>query len=131
VIAGYVDEYRQAIVELTIVGPFGRKEHLEFIVDTGFGGGLTLHSSIAAELQLKAVGVGRAILADGHETVFDLCEAFVVWGNELRPVLVGLADTVALMGMALLEGNVLRLEAVAGGDVRITPLSASPLQLEA
>ena len=130
-IAGSVNEYRQAIVELTILGPSGRKERLEFIVDTGFGGGLTLHSSIAAELQLNSVGVGRAILADGHETVFDLCEAFVVWGDEVRLVTVGLADTVALMGMALLEGNVLRLEAVADGDVRITPLSASPLQLEA
>lgn len=121
-IEGSVTEFRQAIVELTVSGPTGESERLEFIVDTGFDGEMTLHSAIVAALELQKVSEARAFLADGSQTLFDTCEAFVSWNGETRPVLVDVADNVALLGMGLLYGNYLRLDAVPDGKVQISPL---------
>jgi clan AA aspartic protease len=121
-IAGGVTEYRQAIVELTVSGPTGASECLDFIVDTGFDGHMTLHSAIAAALELPRVSQARAFLADGSETLFDTCEAFVLWNGVQRSILVDVSDSVALLGMGLLEGHELRLQAKPLGVVQITPL---------
>lgn len=120
-----MNEYRQPMVEFAVRGPTGRSERVEFIVDTGFDGELTLHSAVVAELQLPSIGVARAILADGRETVFQVCEASVVWDNAHRTVVVDVSDTVALVGTALLAGSALWLEMIPGGAVQITPLSAA------
>lgn len=121
-IAGSVTEFRQAIIELSVSGPTGQSERLEFIVDTGFDGQLMLHSAIAAALELPKISQARAFLADGSETVFDICEAFVLWNGVRRSVLVDVSDSFALLGMGLLDDHELRILAVPDGAVQITPL---------
>lgn len=76
-IEGIVNEYREATVDLTLHGPTGHAERLEFVIDTGFDGGLILHSSVAAALGLPYLGGERAMLADGSETLFDISEALL------------------------------------------------------
>lgn len=120
---GVVNAVREAIIELPVLGPAGRARRVAFVVDTGFDGGITLPSSIAAELELSTRGVGRATLADGSKTEYDLCEATVLWDGVERPVIVEIAETFPLLGMALLEGHLLRIEVVRGGRVNLTPLS--------
>jgi predicted aspartyl protease len=63
---------------------------------------------------------GRAVLADGSETLFDVYEAEVVWDERLRRVFVDAADTVPLIGMALLDGHELTVQVVDGGGVFVS-----------
>jgi clan AA aspartic protease len=121
-IAGSVNEYRVPTVDLEVQGPTGNRERFEFIVDTGYDGLLSLHSAIAAELKLQKFATGRAVLADGSESDFETYQGFVVWDGELRPLVIDVVDSVPLLGMGLLEGHELRLQAIADGALQITPL---------
>ena len=55
--------------------------------------------------------------------MFSMYEASVLWDGKLRRVLVQAVNTTPLVGMGMLEGYELRIEAVAGGGVVITKLS--------
>lgn len=110
------------IVALTVLGPEGQEERLDFKVDTGFDGALTLHSAVVSALGLQASGVQRVTLADGSVIVCELCDGFVDWNGVARSVEVQVSDSVSLLGMALLAEHQLRIDVVEGGLVRITPL---------
>lgn len=122
-IEGIVNAYAEATVELAIRGPEGREETIEFLVDTGFDGALTLHSALVAELGLEKVGIASAILADGSSTTFSVCNAVVSWAGRPLTVTVQISDTVALLGMTMLEGHELRMEVIPDGPVQITPIT--------
>lgn len=121
-IEGTFNDYREAVVDLTVRGPTGEEVQLEFLVDTGFNGDLTLHSSVAAALGLRAVGVERAMLADGSIVSFAVSRALLHWDGALRRVNVGVADTVSHVGMQVLQGHQLRIDAVPNGRVLISAL---------
>ncbi|HST60727.1 MAG TPA: hypothetical protein VLK84_18650 [Longimicrobium sp.] len=116
--------HREAVVDLTVRGPTGQEVRLDFVVDTGFNGDLTLHSSVAATLDLPIVGVERAMLADGSMIWFPVSRAFLHWNGSLRRVTVGVADTVSYVGMQVLEGHELRIAAIPNGRVLISALTA-------
>ena len=65
---------------------------------------------------------GRAMLADGSESVFDIYEATVFWDGRPRRVVVDETDCAPLAGMALLDGCELTIQIVDGGAVTITRL---------
>ncbi len=79
--------------------------------------------ALVAELGLPFRRRGRALLADGSETFFDIHEATVVWDNRPRLVPADVADADPLIGMTLLEGYELRVQAVDGGSVFIEALA--------
>ncbi len=74
-ITGIVNARREATIRLLVRGANGTSEETEALVDTGFNGFLTLPASAIARLGLTRIGRGRALLADGSESVFDLYEA--------------------------------------------------------
>jgi clan AA aspartic protease len=119
VITGTVNAYREAVIRLMVHGP-QTEEEIEAVVDTGFNGSLTLSPPLIATLDLPFLG--RVILADGSESLFDVHEATVIWDGQPRRVAVGAADTEPLIGMALLHGHELTVQAVEGGDVYIRTL---------
>ena len=88
-------------------------------VDTGFTGWLTLPASIIAELGLTYHGRRRATLASGQVSMFHLYGALVDWHGQPRPVVVHQSESSPLVGMAMLEGSRLTVEAWAGGRVTI------------
>lgn len=122
-IAGLVTGDRQAVIHLTVRGPAGQEQEIEAIIDTGFDGWLSLPSSVIVPLGLVWRQRGRALLADGRESVFDIYEATVVWDGEARRVPVDEAETAPLVGMSLLEGCELTVQVRSGGNVIIRPLS--------
>jgi clan AA aspartic protease len=98
---------------------------VEAIIDTGFDGWLSLPSSIIFPLDLVWRRRGRALLADGSEIIFDIYEAIVIWDGEARRIPVDQAETTPLVGMSLLEGYELTVQAQPGGNVTIASLSQS------
>jgi len=121
-ITGIVTAYRQAIIRLTVRGPEGQEQEIEAVIDTGFDGSLTLSPPLIAALGLVWRRRGRALLADGSESLFDIHEAIVVWDGEPRRIAVDTADIDPLVGMSLLYGFELTVQARDGGSVAIKPL---------
>jgi clan AA aspartic protease len=104
-------------------GPVGQDREIEAVIDTGFDGWLSLPSSTVSELGLVWYRRGRALLADGSESVFDIYEATVEWDGQLRRIPVDEAETFPLIGMSLLEGYELVVQVQRGGNVTVRALS--------
>jgi clan AA aspartic protease len=122
-ITGVVTADRQAIIRLTVRGPAGQEQEIEAIIDTGFDGWLSLPSSLIVSLDLVWRQRGRALLADGRESVFDIYEATVVWDGQTRRIPVDEAETAPLVGMSLLEGYELTVQVRSAGNIIIRALS--------
>lgn len=108
-----------------VSGPQGQEREIEAVIDTGFTGSLSLPPAIIAALGLPFRRRGRALLADGSETLFDIHEATVAWDGSSRRVSVAAADADPLIGMALLEGYELKIRVVVGGSILIEALGSS------
>ncbi|MBA2714371.1 MAG: clan AA aspartic protease [Rubrobacteraceae bacterium] len=113
---------REAVVALYVLGREERSQRIEVVIDTGFTGYLTLPVDATASLGLPERGSETFMLADGSEAVLPVYRGGVVWhGRDLR-IPVSQADGGALVGMSLLRGSRLRVDAVPGGDVQIEEL---------
>jgi clan AA aspartic protease len=121
-ITGVMTASHQAIVRLTVHGPEGQEQEIDAVIDTGFDGILTLPPSLIATLGLVWRRRGRALLADGSESLFDIYETIVIWDGEPRRIAVDEADIDPLVGMSLLYGYELIVQAIQGGTVIIQPL---------
>jgi clan AA aspartic protease len=91
VITGIVTADRQATIRLPVRGPAGQQREIGAIIDTGFDGSLTLPPPLIATLGLAWRRRGRAMLADGRESLFDIHEATVVWDGVPRRIAVDAA----------------------------------------
>ncbi len=121
-ITGIVTVAREAVISLTVRGPTGQEQELEAVIDTGFDGSLTLPPALIAALGLPWRRRGRALLADGNESVFDIYEATVMWDSTACRVSVDEVDVMPLVGMSLLYGYELTVQIVEGGRVLLKPL---------
>jgi len=121
-ITGVVTASRQAIIRLTVRGPEGQEQEIDAVIDTGIDGILTLPPSLITTLGLVWRRRGRALLADGSESLFDIYETIVIWDGEPRRIAVDEADIDPLVGMPLLYGYELIVQAIQGGTVIIQPL---------
>ncbi len=118
-----VVQAREARIRLTVRGPRRREQEIEAVIDTGYTAWLTLPPSVIDAMDLPWHSVGRGILADGSECLFDVYEATVLWDGLARRILVDEAETDPLLGMALLAGHELRVQVTSGGMVTIQPLT--------
>lgn len=118
-ISGSVNAYREASIHLVVRGSRGQEQEIKAVVDTGFTGFLSLPPALITALGLPFRRRGRAVLGDGSEILFDIYEATVLWDGQQRRVAIDSADTDPLVGMALLYGYELTVQAVVGGRVSI------------
>jgi clan AA aspartic protease len=121
-ITGIVTVAREAVISLTVRSPSGQEQEIEAVIDTGFDGSLTLPPALITALGLPWRRRGRALLADGNESVFDIYEATVMWDGTARRVSVDEVEVMPLVGMALLYGYELTMQIVEGGRVLLKPL---------
>src|SRR5262245_33938259 len=124
-ITGTVTAAREAVIRLTIRDPAGLEHEVEAVIDTGYNGTLLLPPALVSTMGLPFRRRGRALLADGSETVFDIHEATVLWDGKTRRAPVDVADTDPLVGMALLYGHELTIEVVEDGEVSVRALLQS------
>lgn len=120
-ITGSVSADREARVGLVVIGSDNR-EPLDFVIDTGFNGYLTLPGPLIGLLGLVYHSQAVAMLADGSTIPLRKYEARVEWEGGERDVLVLEADGGPLLGMSLLYGSRVTLDVVDGGAVTITSL---------
>lgn len=95
---------------------------IEAVVDTGFDGELQLPPELVRRLGYPYEGSVLGILADGSEGRFDYHLGRVPWHGAEREVIVIASDGDPLVGMALLSGSRLTVDAVPGGAVRVERL---------
>jgi len=118
-VKAYLDEYRQAIVEIVLKGKrtdIGTKA----IIDTGFDGDICLPIYLAIQLGLELKSVQTVELADGskkNELVFAGSIKFDKSEQEIEIFLTNAKDT--LLGTGLLYDKILKIDFVKG-DVEIT-----------
>ena len=121
---GTVNDALEASVTLTILADNGTAERHEFFIDTGFYGELTLPQSIIDRLDLP-VSRHREVdltLAGGTNTVSNTYRARIWWHGRPENVEVVSLENDFLLGMGLLQGSNLNVDAVPAGAVVISEL---------
>jgi clan AA aspartic protease len=122
-ITGVVNAQLEATLRLKLRGPNGQFRRVKAVVDTGFDGWLSLPPALIANLGLSWHRRGRAILADGSETVFDIYSGIVVWDRRKCAIPFDEAETTPLVGTALLARFALTAQFRPRGKVTITRLA--------
>ena len=92
---------------------------IDFVVDTGFNGYLTLPIPAVAALKLPLESTVVARLADGSESVIPIYLAEIRWNEQVQFVTVLATGTKPLLGTALLQGFRLTIEFNADGMVLV------------
>jgi clan AA aspartic protease len=121
--SGYVNDNREAIIQIVTIGDNKQLKSTRAIIDTGFTGDLTLPKAVIEALGFTMRGLQRVFLGDGSVRYFQMYVGTVIWDGQVRQIEINAADTGALIGMGLLEDYKLEIEGWLGGEVRITPRS--------
>jgi clan AA aspartic protease len=124
-----IDDILEAETTLLVQGDGDTTENIDFIIDTGYTGELTLPQDIIDRLNLQAANYDEsdvgptAVLADGAIRTVTVYVATILWNDRLRNVEVDSLGIAPLIGMRLLRGCNLSINAAPGGRVAITELS--------
>jgi clan AA aspartic protease len=119
---GVVNSRREATLTVVVGNANQQLQAISALIDTGFTGFLSLPSAIIADLNLPWSASDIGTLGDGSETLFDLYTAVVIWNGQYRDIYIAESETEPLLGMAMLYGYRLQVDAVEGGIVRIEVL---------
>jgi clan AA aspartic protease len=95
---------------------------IDAVIDTGFSGFLTLPSDVITSLGFSWEGRDVATLGDGTFCTFEVYIGLVIWDGQYREIYINESETVPLIGMQLLRGYDLRIQAIEGGLVTIEAL---------
>lgn len=118
---GVVNQSCEAILPIVVMNN-ATTQLIDAIIDTGFSGFLTLPSHIITTLGLSWKGRDAATLGDGSSCIFDVYIAIVIWDGQYRTIDINESETVPLIGMQLLRGYDLRIQAIEGGFVEVKAL---------
>lgn len=114
---------QEARIKLTVRSLAGYEEEIDAVIDTGFTDCLTIPTWMAGLLGLPFAGSTQTFLADGSFVEVDVYLILVDWDGRTIEVSVLAMDSIPLVGMTLLEGCRLTIEAIEGGLVTIEPIA--------
>jgi clan AA aspartic protease len=112
----------QACIGVTFLLPERADLVIEFVVDTGFEGSLTLPPAAIAALGLPYLTDLNANLANDANVRVDVHVATIVWDGQEREVAVLAMGKRPLLGTALLQGHHLGADFTEDGTVNIHSL---------
>ena len=121
-IRGTVFPNRQALIAVALLDPAGQFQSFDFILDTGFDGDLSLPRQTLQRLDAFLEGGQPVELADGSRTTANIWATTALWDGERRTVSIMESEGEPLLGMNLLWGNHISLDAKAFGDLVIERL---------
>ncbi len=116
---------REAAIALRLSAPegAGRSTEVRAVIDSGFTDWLLIPTMVAEHLGLPVRGSVDAELADGRVERLPIHRVAVSWHGRTRSVRAYAAPAgEALIGMSLLRGSRLTVDATPGGAVRIEKL---------
>lgn len=119
---GVVNQRCEATLAIVVGNIDGQRQVVDTVIDTGFNGFLTLPSAIITALDLPWNASDIVTLGDGSETLFDLYAATIIWDGQYLEIDIAESETEPLIGMALLYGYRLQIDAIKGGIVKIEAL---------
>ena len=122
-IFGVVNNNCEATIKVAVGRIGSAKITVDAIIDTGFTSFLSLPPSIISDLGLPWHYRDMGTLGDGSEVIFEIYKASVIWDGQNQIIDVAASDAEPLVGMGLLYGFKLQIEAVEGGIVKIEALS--------
>jgi len=120
-IQGHVNQSCEAMLAIAVRNN-QTTQMVDTVIDTGFSGFLTLPSDIISTLALSWEGRDIATLGDGTSCTFEVYLGLVIWDGQYREVYINESETVPLIGMQLLRGYDLRIQAIEGGLVTVEAL---------
>jgi clan AA aspartic protease len=120
-IHGVVNQSCEAILPIVVKND-PRTQLVDAVIDTGFSGFLTLPASTIESLDLIWKGRNIATLGDGTSCIFEVYIAVVIWDGQYHTIDINESETMPLIGMQLLRGYDLRIQAIEGGSVTIEAL---------
>ena len=118
---GYVED-AHALLPVTIQVPSRPNLTIEFVLDTGFGGELTLPVAAVEALGLDFLHTIPANLADDSVVELPVYAATIVWQEVEREATILAMGKRPLLGMALLDGQELVVQCTNGGLVTVEAL---------
>jgi len=119
---GTVNNNCEAIIKVAVGRIGSPKITVDAVIDTGFTSFLSLPLSIITDLGLPWHYRDVGTLGDGSEVIFEIHKAAVIWDGQNQIVDVAASDADPLVGMGLLYGFKLQIEAIKGGTVTIEAL---------
>ena len=120
-INGIVNHRRELIFRRMVIGPSGSEE-VEFVLDTGFNGSLTLPLQLIQRLGLQWRDRREAMMADGRTELFDIFEVTVDWDGRPTQIVAYASGPDALIGTSLLYGFELTAQIIDGGPATLKRL---------
>ena len=111
---GTVTARREAVLSVLLQDGNGQVHTYNSVIDTGYNGWLTLPPSVITALGLRWQRFGRAILADGSESTFNIYEGVVLWDGQPMMIDIDEMDADSLVGMSLMYGYELVLPVLDG-----------------
>lgn len=125
-IRGTVDAQLEARVFLPVTDSSGHFHSVEAVIDTGYDGHLTLPPDTIQLLRLTPGVAISATLATGTRERLNTWHGQILWHNRLRPIRVVESLGDCLLGMGLLAGSQLTIQARVNGAVLIEELDEIP-----
>jgi clan AA aspartic protease len=120
---GTVNHNCEAVIKI-VVGRIGLpKITVDAVIDTGFTSFLSLLLFIITDLGLPWHYRDVGTLGYGSEVIFEIYKAAIIWDGQSQIIDVAASDADPLVGMGLLHGFKLQIEAVEGGRVTIEALN--------
>ncbi|NJL82516.1 MAG: clan AA aspartic protease [Chloroflexaceae bacterium] len=119
---GFVNQSCEAIIRVAVGSANSPTQMVEALIDTGFTGFLSLPLSTITALGLPWHFRDVGTLGDGSEVIFEMYKATVIWDGQIQVIDVAASEAEPLVGMSLLYGFKVQIEAVEGGTVTIEAL---------
>jgi len=118
-IIGSVNAFREAVITLELHGAAGYTETVDATIDTGYNGYLSVTPAIVARLQFPFREIRTYELGSGDLFDFAIHDASILWDGQLQVSACLVTDGGVLVGMSMLSGYTLFIDAIDGGVVRI------------
>jgi clan AA aspartic protease len=120
---GFVNQNCEAMLPIVVGRDNKPRQMVDALIDTGFTGFLSLPLSIIESLELPWIFSDSVTLGDGSEVIFQMHRAIVIWDGQFKVVDVAASESEPLLGMSLLYGFKLQIEAVERGIVTIEAMT--------
>jgi clan AA aspartic protease len=120
---GNVNSKLQPTISLSLIAPDGTEFELDALIDTGFSGDITLPIETIRQMGLTFYVQDVHTIGNNQDAAFNVYTgAKVYWHQKDVDVLVMEVEGESYMGMELLEGSSLFVEAKPNGKVRVREL---------